>query len=313
VRGARVLAVIGQTLAVAGLVVVVTFLLVRVIPGDPVRAITGSRGTPQAIAALRAQLHLNDALPTQFALFVSDIAHGNLGTSLIEQNRPVTSIISATLPVTVSIVIATVFMSLVIGIPLGLAAALSRRRSVDILIRGGLSVLLALPPFFLGLLLLLGPAGSWGWLPAGGWGGGWPENWRYVLLPCLALSAYLAPLIARAVRQAAVDSAEQQFVEASITRGLSSKRVAFRHVLPNSLLPLIALVALNIGALIAGAVVVESVFDLPGIGQELVNAVARRDYPVIQGIALVSALAVVLGNLAGDILTMVVDPRARRA
>jgi peptide/nickel transport system permease protein len=283
------------------------------VPGDPVRAITGSRGTPEARAALQAQLHLNRPLPTQFALFVSDLLHGNLGSSLIQQGRPVRAIVAATLPVTLSVIAATVVLSCVVGATVGIVAALTPRRWIDLLIRGGLSSLLALPPFFLGLLLLLGPGENWGWLPAGGWGNGWPENLRYVILPALALSGYLAPLVARAVRQAAVDTAGQEFVEAAITRGLSTRRIALRHVLPNSLLPVIALVALNAGALLAGAVVVEAVFALPGIGQELVNAVAVRDYPVIQGIALVSALAVVVANLLGDLLTTFVDPRVRRS
>ena len=311
-RSRQALAMLLHALSVAVLVVVLTFLLVRIVPGDPVETITGSRGTEEARAALRAQLDLDRSMPRQFGSFVSHLVRGDLGESLLQQRRPVSEIISEKLPVTLSVVGFSLLLSCAVGIPVGMWAAVTGRRGLDVTIRSVLAVLLSLPPFFFGLLLLLGPGGSWRWLPAGGWGGGWPENFRYVLLPAVALSAYLTPLIARTVRQTAIETEALPFVEAAITRGVSRRRVTFRHTLPNSLLPVIALVALNAGALIAGSVVVEAVFALPGIGQELVTAVARRDYPIIQGIALVSALTVVASNLLGDVLSLMADPRAKR-
>lgn len=304
---------LAQALAVAVLVVAVAFFIVRLVPGNPATGILGTHATRQAVAALRAELHLDEPLSSQFTSYISDLLHGNLGNSLVQQGRPVRAIIALDLPVTLSVIAATVLVSIAIGVPFGIAAARSRLPVVDVAVRGASALLLATPPFFVGLLLILGLALDTGWLPVGGWAGNWPANLRYLILPSLALSGYLAPLIVRVVRQAAVDAAEQPFVEAAIAHGLSRRAVTLRHVLPNSLLPVVTLVGLNIGILLAGAVVVESVFSLPGIGAELVQAVSVRDYPVIQAIAITSALLVVGANLLADGVYGIVDPRTRRS
>jgi peptide/nickel transport system permease protein len=303
----------GQSLVVAFVVVVLTFLMVRLTPGSAVSAITGTHGTNQSRAALLAQFHLNEPLVRQFGSYLSDLAHGNLGSSLIQQGRPVLDIIGSTLPVTLSLIAATIVVACLLGIPLGLLAAISTHRSVDVAVRGALSLLLASPPFFLGLLLILGPALALGWLPAGGWSGDWPANLRFLVLPSVALAGYLIPLIGRAVRQAAMEAMADLWYEAALARGLPGRTLVIRHVLPNSLLPVVTLVGMNAGALIAGAVVIESVFGVPGIGQELITAIELRDYPVIQGIVLVTALVVVLCNLLADVGYRFVDPRTARS
>lgn len=308
----RLLSSLGQALVVCAFVVLVTFLLVRLVPGDPVVAVSGQRASPEVQAAMRAQLHLDDPLPQQFAAFVGDLARGDLGNSLIQRGRPVTEIIAETFPVTFSVVLGCMLIAVLVGVPLGLLAALVRKPGVDGGVRAGTTLLLATPPFFLGLLLLLVVSLRWGWLPAGGWAGRWPANLEYVILPSVALSGALIPLIVRTVRQAARDAGDEQWAEATIARGLSPLRVAFAHILPNSLLPLITLLGYTAGALLGGAVVVESVFGLPGIGQEMVNAVNLRDYPVIQGIAMLAAFSVVALNLLTDLLYTVADPRTRR-
>lgn len=293
-------------------VLVVTFLLVRVVPGDPVAAITGPHAPKQARTALRAELHLNGSLLTQFGGYISDLAHGNLGTSVsVQQGTSVNSIIGQTLPVTLYVVAGTILLSVFVGVPLGIIAA-RRPGSADLTVRTMLTILLAVPPFFLGLVLILVVSLDLGLLPAGGWGAGWPGRLRFLILPCIALAAYLMPIVARTTRQAVKDALAEPWAEAAIARGLSERRVTMRHLLPNSVLPVITLLGYNAGALIAGAVVVEAVFGLPGIGQTLVNAVSLRDYPLIQGIAIVCALAVVLANLAADLLYHVADPRTRR-
>ena len=203
-------------------------------------------------------------------------------------------------------------LSLLLGIPLGLYAALGGGVA-DFTVRALLTVLLALPPFFLGLLLLLFFSLKIRLLPAGGWSDTALSDVEYLVLPGFALAGFLTPLVARVCRQAALQALREQWVEVAIARGISSRRITFFHVLPNSLLPVITLVGYNVGALLTGAVVVETVFALPGIGQELVNAINTRDYPVIQGIALVSAIAVVIANLFADLLSSIIDPRSRRA
>jgi peptide/nickel transport system permease protein len=302
----------GQAIVVAFAVVSVAFFLVRLVPGDPARAILGPRGSPEAIAALRHAMHLDGPILSGYGSYVWQLLHGDLGSSIIQEGRSVSGIIGAGLPVTLALIAGTVLISVVVAVPLGLLAAVSRRKPVDQATRAVLVTLLAMPPFFLGLLLILLVALRLALLPAGGWGDGWPDNLRYVILPSVALSGYLMPLIARTVRQVALDTVREEFIEAAVARGLPRRTIVLRHVLPNSLLPVLTLLGLNLGSLIAGAVVVESVFGLPGVGSSLVQAVSARDYPLIQGIAVVSALFVVFGNVLADMLYVVVDPRTRR-
>jgi peptide/nickel transport system permease protein len=303
---------VGQALVVAFVVTVIVFVLVRLVPGDPARGILGTHASTEAVAALRAQLHLNLPLWRQFLVYFGGLFRGDLGESVITPGLSVSSVLSSSLPVTLSIIVATSLISSVVGIAVGLSSALSGRRVVDIGVRAIVSISLASPPFLIALVLLFAFALSMSLLPAGGWGGGWPANLRYIVLPSVALSGYLAPLVIRTVRQAAMDVNEQEFVEAAIARGLPRRTVVLKHILPNSLLPLVTLLALNVGGLVGGAVVVEAVFGLPGIGTQLVQAVQQRDYTVIQGIALVTALIVVAANLCADLLYAVVDPRTRR-
>jgi peptide/nickel transport system permease protein len=310
-RRARPLGVASHALTVTALVVIITFALVRVVPGDPVVSIEGTKSSPEARAALRHQLHLDKPLPVQFELYVRSLVTGDLGSSLIEQGRPVSTIIRRSLPVTLSLVGATILLSCLIGIPLGLLAAL-REGPVDFAIRAFLTVLLALPPFFLGLLLILLFSIKLSFLPAGGWGTMASADLKFLVLPAVALAAFLIPVVARVCRQAARQALHEQWLEVAIARGLPNRRLTLFHVLPNSILPVVTLIGYNAGALLTGAVVVEAVFALPGIGAELVSAINTRDYPVIQGIALVSAVAVVAANLMADLVAVIIDPRSRR-
>jgi peptide/nickel transport system permease protein len=310
---ARLARRISQAGVVAIGVSLVAFVLVRLVPGDPARVILGAHATPQAVAALRAQLHLNRSTLTQLAQYLGGLIQGDFGTSLVQQQRSVLSIIGADLPVTLSLIGVTILLSTAVGIPLGVIAARSRHRSVDLAIRGVTMAMLATPSFFVGIILVIVVALSLGFLPAGGWGSSWSSDIRYLVLPGIALSwGYLMPLITRVVRQASADVSREEFVDAAVARGLSARRVTWRHVLPNSAIPVITLVGFNFGGLLAGAVVVETVFNLPGVGAELVQAVGSRDYPVVQGIAVMSGLGVVTANLLADVLYTLVDPRARQ-
>lgn len=301
---------LGRSLIVSSIVLILSFLLVRLVPGDPVTAAGGARATPEAREQMREQLGLTGSLPSQFLDYIGGVVRGDLGTSVAQQGRSVADIIGATLPVTLSLVVVTMLLSLLVGVPFGILAAL-RGGAADVAVRSSVMVLLATPPFFLGLLLLLIVSIKLGLLPAGGWGSSWAGSFQYLILPAIALAGFMVPLIVRTTRQAASEVIGERWAEALITRGISRRRLALAHVLPNALLPTITLVGLNVGALMAGAVVVESVFALPGIGEQLVNAVNLRDYPVVQGIALVSAIVVVASNLAADVVYALVDPRTR--
>ena len=294
-------------------VVVTTFLLIHLVPGDPATSILGVHATPESIAALRKEMNLDKPFLEQLRLFVSQLAHGSLGNSLVENGRSVTSIVFPAMAVTLLLTSVAVVFSLLLGIPLGLAAALWRRKGVDVAVRSLAAAMLATPPFLIGFLLLLFVSLKLSLAPAGGWSSGVSGELTHVWLPALALAVFLSPIVVRAVRQSALETHEEQFVEAAVSRGIRRRRLVFRHVLPNSLLPVITLVAVNVGGLISGAVVIEAVFDLPGTGSVLVQAVETRDYPVVQGVALVAAVLVVLVNLVADVLYMVVDPRTRTA
>jgi peptide/nickel transport system permease protein len=301
---------LGQMVVVTFAVVVLTFLLVHLVPGDPARSILGQRATPEAIAELHKQLHLNGSIVEQFWTFLRHAFAGDLGSSLVAGSLPVTSVVFPALRVTLAVIACTAVISVVAGLAMGVASGVSRSGVLDSSLRALMMVLLATPPFLIGFLLLLFALGT-GAAPAGGWGIGALDDLRYLWLPSLALSAYLAPVIGRAARQSVQETLGQDFVEAAISRGLPARTLVFRHVIPNSLLPVISLLGYNMGALIGGAVIIEAVFNLPGIGSALVSAVSNRDYPVVQGVALVTAVLVILVNSLSDVAYQLADPRTR--
>lgn len=308
----RVGRVVLNLVVVVVLVVVLTSLLIHVAPGDPARQILGNRAPAEQVTALRQQMGLDQPFVSQLATTLRGFVTGDLGTSFVHRDRSVLSMIVGALPVTAAVVGLAVAFSAVFGLLAGLLAAMVRRRAIDHAVSAGAVALFATPPFVLSLLLLL-VLGVWlAAAPVGGWGHGWPDNLRYTWLPALALSGVLLPQIVRTVRQAAGDVHTLEFVEAGVARGISPLRLAFRHVLPNASLPVITVLGFNVAALITGAVVVEAVFGVPGFGGLLQDAIAARDYPVIQGVALASAVLVVLLNAVTDLTYAAVDPRVRR-
>jgi peptide/nickel transport system permease protein len=309
----RLAQLLGKLVLVALLVTMMTGLLIHLSPGNPARTILGNRASPAQVAELSQQMHLNAPLWDQLWLTVRGAATGNLGMSLSEPGRSVLSIILSALPVTLTLIAIAVAVSAVIGIALGLWGALTSHRLIDEGVSGSAITLLALPPFVLALLLLEFVAVDWKVAPAGGWGLGWPDHLVYAWLPSLALCGLLMPQVLRTARQTAGEIRAHDFIEAAHSRGLSAVRVTLRHVLPNAALPVITVLGLNAAGLIAGAVVVEAVFGLPGLGQVLQNAVGARDYPLLQGVALVTALLVVIINAVTDLSYTLIDPRTRTA
>jgi peptide/nickel transport system permease protein len=302
---------LAQAVVVAFGVVTVTFFLTHVIPGDPARAVLGPSASPEAVATLREHLGLNDPLPQQYWNFLVEVAHGSLGTSNLNANQTVTGLIGESLEPTLVLIALTLLISVPLGVMIGLYAGTTRSRLADLGLRAGTVVGLAMPPFFLGSVLLLLLALELGIAPAGGWASGYPERLRYLWLPALTLSALLTPIFARAVRQRAKVVMNASFIEAASARGVPRRRIIMRHVLPNSALPAIVLIGINAGFLIAGTVVVETLFGLPGLGSLLLGAVRSRNYPVVQGIAIVAGFVVVFCNFAADLVVHAVDPRTR--
>lgn len=291
-------------------VVAATTVLIRITPGDPARSILGEKATPEALASLRSQLGLDEPILTQIANSLLSTLRGDLGSSLIT-GVPVSELIADALPVTIGIILMTIAISVTIGVPLGLRSALRHGTYTDRAIGTLNLIVLSIPPFALALLLIAVFAVGLGWLPAGGWSASWPDSLRFLLLPSVALAGYLAPQVMRGTRQSALSILDLQFLEAAEARGLSPSSIVLRHLLPNSALPIITVIGVNAAALLSSAVIVEVLFGLPGFGLLIQEAVASRDYPVLQGTALVAAIGVVLVNFVCETLYRIVDPRIR--
>jgi peptide/nickel transport system permease protein len=304
---------VAQAVSVMLLVSITVFFAMRLIPGNPAKDVLGTKATPVAVAALDQRLGLERPLITQFWSFLKGVPTLNFGNSLVEEGVSVRHIIFDGLGVTALVVTASTVLSLVVGVPLGLWAALARRQQVvSHSVQSVAVVLLAAPPFLIGLLLIFAFSVKLGLFPVGGWGKGFDSDLSHLALPALALSGYLIPLVIRTVRQAALDASRELYVEASIARGISSRSIMYKQILPNSLLPLITLIGLNVGTLISGAIVIEAIFALPGLGTALYQAVDALNYTVIEGCAIIAAFSVVIANLSADALYILVDPRVRR-
>lgn len=309
--GSRIARMTAQAALTLAAIVILVFLLVRLIPGDPVKVILGVQYTPEKAESLRTQLNLDGSIPEQFGEYLAALLRGDLGDSSAQRGRGVTEIIADSLPTTLALVFAGILIAVVVGITCGLLAAMTRRPAIDVTVRTGGMLAFSVPTFLVGLVLIYVFSLLLGWLPAGGWPNSWPANLAYLILPGIALSVHLATMITRTVRQGAIDASGQQYIEAATARGLSPRRLNLRHILPNSLLPVLTLVGISFGTLLTGAIIVEAVFGIPGLGVEMTRAVARRDYPVIQGIALVTGFGVVLSSYIVELAYTFIDPRAR--
>jgi peptide/nickel transport system permease protein len=305
----RVVALVPVLLVVG----VVVFLIARFTPGDPIRVLLGEDARPEQVQALR-QLHGLDApLPVQFGLWLSRALRGDLGRSLFNR-LPVTRTIWQHVGPTMMLSSMALGVALVIGIPIGIASAVYRNSWLD---QASLSLVMlgaAVPSFWLGLTLIVVFAVNLGWLPSSGFRppdeGLW-RSVRYMILPAIALGVPNSALIIRFVRGSLLDVIATDYVRTARAKGLAERAVIFRHALRNALVPILTVVGLTFAALMGGAVVTETVFSIPGIGQLVVQSVLRRDYPVIQGVTLIVAASYVLINLLVDVLYLVVDPRVK--
>jgi peptide/nickel transport system permease protein len=289
----------------------ITFMLIHLVPGDPARVLLGEDSTPEALAALRQQLGLNRPLYEQYALWLNQAIHGNLGES-IQLHEPVLQAILERLPVTIELGVAALLFSLVLAVPLGMTAATRRGSRMDWLLNVSSLLGTTIPPFVLGLLLILVFAVVLRIFPPGGYV---PftedplENLRDLILPMVALGSASVAVNFRQVRASMIEVLSQDYIRAARAKGLSERRINYRHAFPNALLPLLTLVGLQAGAILAGAIVVETIFLWPGVGQLAVSSILSKDYPVVQGVVLLSALSYILINLLVDLSYTVVDPR----
>ncbi|NEJ71870.1 ABC transporter permease subunit [Rhizobium phaseoli] len=289
---------------------VITFILVRLIPGDPARNILGTRATPAALASIRAQYGLDQPMWLQYVYFLKNLANGEMGKSILYKIDVLKLIVTRIEP-TLALVVSSVVLSVLIAVPMSAIAARNAGRAPDHAVRIVSTFGIGFPPFWLGLMLIILFSVELGVLPVSGYGATIGEKLSNLVLPSLTVALSLSTVLTRSLRAAMIEQLKSDVATAARARGMPEGIVFWRHVLPNSLVPTINLLAVNIGWLIGGTVVVETVFALPGMGQLLVRAIFSRDYMVVQGVAMVFACATVLINFIADIVTVTVDPRVR--
>ncbi|MBY5313649.1 ABC transporter permease subunit [Rhizobium leguminosarum] len=289
---------------------VITFILVRLIPGDPARNILGTRATPAALASIRAQYGLDQPMWLQYVYFLKNLANGEMGKSILYKIDVLKLIVTRIEP-TLALVVSSVVLSVLIAVPMSAIAARNAGRAPDHAVRIVSTFGIGFPPFWLGLMLIILFSVELGVLPVSGYGATIGDKLSHLVLPSLTVALSLSTVLTRSLRAAMIEQLKSDVATAARARGMPEGIVFWRHVLPNSLVPTINLLAVNIGWLIGGTVVVESVFALPGMGQLLVRAIFSRDYMVVQGVAMVFACATVLINFIADIVTVAVDPRVK--
>ncbi|HEX4768388.1 MAG TPA: ABC transporter permease [Lichenihabitans sp.] len=286
-------------------VALVTFLLLHYLPADPAALIAGRNASAQMIASVRHQLGLDLPLPLQFWRYFAGLLQGNLGRSYIQRSE-VATLIAARIPATLVLMVTGILVEVALGLTFGILAAVRRNGIVDRGVMMFAFVGVSSPQFVVALLLLYVFAAMLGWFPMSGYG-----TPAHVVLPALTLGLLGAGWYARMVRSAMIDVLNQDYVRTARAKGLSRARVVLRHALPNALLPIVAMIGIDIGQFMGGVVVVEAVYGWPGIGQLAWQAIQEVDVPIIMGVTLVSSLAIVLGNLLADVVAPALDPRIR--
>lgn len=297
-----------QSVPVLVAVLVVSFLIIRLIPGDPVQLMLGINASPENVARIRADLGLDQSIPSQFGTFFTNAFSLDFGESIVKRDS-VRHVIGSRIMPSVYLILASVFVALLVSVPLGIISAARRNRLADHVVRVMSMVTFAMPSFWLGLMLALLISLKLGFLPVSGYGEGLVDVLRSLTLPALTLGLYLAPMLIRTLRATLIDALATEYIEAARARGFSGARVVGKHALRNSLIPLITVLAINVGFLISGTVVVENVFQIPGLGSLLVQSVLTRDYPVIQALVLVFGVLVIVISLLADLVYALVDPR----
>ncbi len=286
-------------------ITLVTFFLLYVLPADPVRQIAGRSATPETVESIRRQLGLDQPFWVQYGRYLWNLLHLDLGRSYL-QREDVSELIWARLPPTLLLMAGAIACELVLGLTMGVIAALRRGTSAD----NGLMILsfvgVSAPQFVVGLLMLYVFSVQLRWFPIGGYG-----TAAHLVLPALTMGILGAGWYSRMMRSSMVEVLRQDFIRTARAKGLTRRRIILRHALPNAILPIVAMIGIDIGIFMGGIVVVESVFGWPGIGQLAWQAIQRVDIPIIMGVTLVSAVAIVLGNLLADLVAPLIDPRIR--
>jgi len=303
-------------LAVALIYVVTTmiFFLIHMVPGDAVLVILGEDyATPEKIATLRHQLGLDKPLHVQYISWLERLVHGDLGQSLINE-RPVAPDLMKRLPRTLELIIAAVIVSVLAGIPAGIYAATHRNRPGDLAASTAALIGLSAPVFVIGPLLILLLSLKLGWLPATGYAAFSDDPWRHfqsLLQPTLTLASSMSAVTMRMTRSSLLEVLGQDYIRTARAKGLTEKLVLYKHAIKNSLIPVITVVGMQMGTLLGGSVIVEFIFNWPGISTYLLDGISQRDYPLVQGVVLLISTLFIMINLAVDLLYSYLDPRIK--
>lgn len=286
-------------------VLVITFAVTRLTPGDPAEIMAGLEASPEAVESIRVALGLDKPIVTQFVIYVRDISRGDLGRSFF-LGRDVTELIGEALPRTAQLALVALAFTALIGIPTGIMSAVRKDTWIDGAARGIALVGVSIPPFFAGLLAILVFSYYVRWFPSFGSG-----TWKHLVLPGFTLGLFSAGLVMRLTRSAMLDVLSEDYVRTARAKGLSERTTLYVHALRNASIPIVTVIGLQLGGLLSGTVLTETVFSYPGIGRLLARSIFERDYPVVQGLILLIAMIYVAVNLLVDVVYSVIDPRIR--
>ncbi len=284
-------------------VLIVAFAVTRLTPGDPAEIMGGLEAREETIAAIREDMGLNEPIPVQFAIYVGNVARGDLGQSYYN-GRSVSGLIAETLPRTALLALVAMVFTLAVGIPTGILSALRKDSWIDIGARSFALIGVSAPPFFAGLLAIVLFAGYLGWLPSYGVG-----TWQHLVLPGITLGLSSAGLVMRLTRSTMLEVLNENYIRTARAKGLSARATNYGHAFRNAAIPVVTIAGLQLGSLLSGAVLTETVFAYPGIGRLLVRSIFERDFPVVQGLILLIAVIYLVANLLVDLLYTAIDPR----
>ena len=293
------------TIPVLLVATLIVFFMLQLTPGDPVLLLAGERATPERIERITAEWGLDQPAYVQYFSFLGRIVQGDFGIS-ITRNRPVMDLVKMSLPITLELSLAALFISMIIGIPAGIISAVRHGTVIDQVALFGSLLGVSIPAFWFGILLMLAFAVRMPILPTSGYG-----TIAQLILPSIALGTAGAALISRVMRSSMLEVMQQDYIRTARAKGLSERIVIYKHGLRNALLPVITIMGLSLGWLIAGSVALEMVFARPGMGQLLVRGILMRDYPIVQGMLIILVLCVIVANLVADILIAMANPRIK--
>jgi peptide/nickel transport system permease protein len=304
---------LGQIVPVLVLVSISVWLILYLIPGDPAAVVLGPDATPDQIASMRTRMGLDQPLALQYIQWLGRVLHGDLGESYLN-GMPVRDLLAQRIPVTAHLALSAIIVALGVGIPLGLLSAARHGTWIGRVISGYAMLALSVPTFWLAILVVLLFAVDLAWLPSSGFVPIWEDplrSLRFTILPAFSLGAYVSAVLIRFTRASLLETLSEDYVRTARAKGLTERTVLWRHALKNALIPVVTVIGLQFGAFMGGAVLTEAIFNYPGVGRLLFQAIVQRDYTVVQGAVLFIASAFVLVNLAADVAYAFLDPRIR--